>query len=95
MKPRKFNVNAAIQEVELLLEKEKNISAALKAAIKMLIMLISLLANRLNVNSNNSSKPPSEDQNRKRGQRNKNSDKKPGGQNGHVGAKLKKVEHPG
>ena len=85
MKPNKVSVNATIQEVESLLEKEKNISPALKASIKMMILLVDLLSGRANLNSKNSSKPPADDKNRKRGSKNKKSNKKPGGQNGHVG----------
>lgn len=94
MKPNKVSVNATIQEVESLLEKEKNISPALKASIKMMILLVDLLSGRANLNSKNSSKPPSDDKNRKRGSKNEKSNKKPGGQNGHIGTKLKKVYCP-
>ncbi|MCK4870880.1 MAG: IS66 family transposase [Gammaproteobacteria bacterium] len=94
MKLNNVNVNGAIKEVEFLLAKEKNMSPALKAAIKILIMLVTILANSLGVTSKNSSKPPSDDKNRKRGSMNKKSDKKPGGQKGHVGTKLKKIADP-
>lgn len=94
MKSNKISVNETIQEVKTLLEQEKNISPALKAAIKMMILLVETLAGRSASNSKNSSKPPAEDKNRKRGSWNKNSDKKPGGQKGRVGVKLKKVDCP-
>jgi transposase len=94
MKLNNISVNSAIQQAEELLEKEKSIAPALKAAIRVLIVLISLLASRFGANSKNSSKPPSEDKNRKRGSNRKKSGKKPGGQHGHVGTKLKKVENP-
>jgi transposase len=94
MKLNNVSVNSAIQQAEELLEKEKTITPALKAAIKVLIVLISVLANRFGANSKNSSKPPSEDKNRRRGSNREKSGKKPGGQNGHVGAKLKKIDDP-
>jgi Transposase IS66 family. len=94
MKPNKISMNATIAEVETLLEKEKNISPALKAAIKILIVLITMFDKRLGLNSENSSKSPAEDKNRNRGSNRKKSDKKPGGQNGHVGTKLMKVSDP-
>jgi transposase len=94
MKPNKVSMNATIAEVETLLEKEKNISPALKAAIKILIVLITMLDKRLSLNSENSSKPPADDKNRNRSSNRKKSDKKPGGQDGHVGTKLTKVAEP-
>ena len=90
----KMSVNATIKEVESLLKKEKHLSPALKAAIKILIVLITMLANRFGLNSKNSSTPPAEDKKRKRGSSREKSGKKPGGQNGHVGTKLKKVAEP-
>ncbi len=52
-----------------------------------------VLVNRLNLDSRNSSKPPSTDPHRKRNQRPKNNNK-PGGQTGHVGTTLRKVDNP-
>ena len=46
-----------------------------------------------NLNSRNSSKPPSSDPNRKKESRTKG-DKKAGGQKGHVGVTLQKVNNP-
>lgn len=94
MKLNNISINTAIKEAEELIEKDSSLSPAIKTTIKMLIMLISLLAGRLHLNSKNSSKPPADDKNRKRGSNNKKSGKKPGGQNGHVGVKLKKVDCP-
>lgn len=91
---KEISINAVIQEAEQLLEKDKDISSAIKATIKMLIMVIKLLANRININSRNSSKPPSEDKNRRRGSTKKKSLKNPGGQVGHIGTKLKKIAEP-
>jgi len=60
---------------------------------EMLILTISLLANRLNLNSTNSSKPPSSDPNRKMQPKSKTG-KKAGGQKGHIGTTLKKIDNP-
>ena len=90
----KISVNAAIKEVESLLKKEEHLSPALKAAIKILIVLITMFANRFGLNSKNSSAPPAEDKRRKRGSSREKSGKKPGGQNGHIGTKLEKVAEP-
>jgi transposase len=94
MKLDNMSVNNSIQKVEQLLAKEKTISPDLKSSIKILIELTSILIGRLNINSKNSSKPPSEDKNRNRGSNREKSGKKPGGQNGHVGTKLKRVDNP-
>lgn len=88
-----IDVNKTIRQVEALLAQEKKRSPALRALIEVLIMLVTLLVNRLNLNSSNSSKPPSSDPNRKKNIRAGNP-RKPGGQKGHVGTTLKPVEDP-
>jgi transposase len=94
MKLDEISVESVIQEAENLLSKEQSLSPTIKTTMKMMILVIKLLAGRINTNSKNSSKAPSEDKNRKRGSTKKKSDKNPGGQNGHVGTKLKKVSDP-
>ena len=95
MNLKNINVKEAVDKVKDLFTKEKNLSPTFKAAIELLILIIILLCNKLGLNSDNSSKPPSSNPNRKRGTKNKkNSGKKPGGQNGHVGTRLNKVDDP-
>ena len=65
MKLTKVNVTKTIEEVSLLLDKEK-LSPVLKAAIQLLLTVVTLLAERLSLNSSNSSKSPSTDPNRKK-----------------------------
>ncbi len=89
-----IDINSSLEKVKSLLKKEKKISPALKAAIEMLLLIITLLSNRLGLNSSNSSKPPSSDPNRKKGTNNKNSTNKPGGQKGHKGTTLEPVSDP-
>ena len=90
-----IDINAAIKDVENLLAQENNISPAMKAAIKMLLLVIKLMGNRLGLNSSNSSKPPSSDPNRAKKNSTDNDKKnKPGGQHGHVGTTLKPEENP-
>lgn len=88
-----INVEEAVKKVQSLLADEVNISPALKASIGVLLLLISILANRLGLNSKNSSKPPSTDPNRIKQSRTK-ADRKPGGQPGHDGNTLRKVDNP-
>jgi transposase len=87
------DIDAIIAQAKNILAKEK-ISPAFKAIFELLITLFASVFNRLNLNSNNSSKPPSSDLNRKRGSKRKKSTKKKGGQNGHAGFTLEAVESP-
>jgi len=94
-----INITAAIKEIEKLLAQEKDISQAMRAAIKVLLLVIKLMGNRLGLNSSNSSKPPSSDQNRDKKNSTDNEEKnknkrKPGGQHGHVGTTLTPEKNP-
>ena len=93
MKIESIDVPEAINKVRKILEEEKRIPSSLKAAIEILILLVTILANRLKLNSSNSSKPPSTDPNRKRKLK-ASGDKKQGGQFGHKGDRLEKVKNP-
>lgn len=93
VKLENIDIDETLKEVESLLSTEKNISPALLSMIKIMIMLLKLLTNRIGLNSNNSSKPPSSDPNRLKPTR-KKSDKKPGGQKGHVGTTLNQIDDP-
>jgi transposase len=70
----------------------------MKSSIDLLILIVGLLGNRLQINSKNSSKPPSQDPNRLRKTRMdkglKRGKKKQGGQVGHVGSTLVKIDSP-
>ncbi len=83
-----IDVDETVKVARKLLEEEQ-VSPALKAALDVLFLLISLLCNRLNLNSSNSSKPPSSDPNRKKAKR-EPGEKKPGGQAGHNGSTLER-----
>jgi transposase len=88
-----IDIDAMVKEAKILLEEEKDLSPALKSMFGMMVMVIKLLTNRLDLNSRNSSKPPSSDPNRKKESK-KKSDRKPGGQKGHAGTTLRQVEEP-
>jgi transposase len=88
-----INIDATLKKVETLIAEDKDLSPAVKSLMEILVLIITLLANRLNLNSKNSSKPPSSDPNRGKSGRTK-SDNKPGGQNGHVGKTLARVANP-
>lgn len=94
MKLENIDLTKTLENARELLEKEENISPALKSVFEILLVIITIFMNRFGLNSNNSSKSPSSDPNRKRGSTKASSDKKPGGQQGHIGKTLKKVENP-
>lgn len=93
MKLESIDIEATIEKTRRLLEEDQGISPSLKTSIELLLLLVTLLLNRLGLNSSNSSKPPSSDPNRQKKQKEPGA-KKPGGQKGHNGTTLKKVANP-
>ena len=93
MKIDNIDVDSAVSHARQLLAAERDISPALKAALEMILLLVTVLLNRVTLNSKNSSKPPASDPNRNKGSR-KKSDKLSGGQKSHVGTTLRKIENP-
>jgi len=89
-----IDVDEAINSVKALLKKERGLSPALKSAMEVLLLLVSILLNRITLNSKNSSKPPSADPNREKSKKKGQSKRKPGGQKGHNGTTLDPVEDP-
>ena len=88
-----IDIDATLENAAKLIAEDKGLSPATKSLLEVLVLIITLLANRLNLNSKNSSKPPSTDPNRKKTSKEKNGNKA-GGQNGHAGKTLEKVEIP-
>lgn len=88
-----INVEELLKRVKKALKEDMAISSGLRVSIEMMMVLIGLLINRLGINSSNSSKPPSSDPNRLKKTR-KKSGKKPGGQHGHKGSTLEKIDNP-
>ena len=93
MKLEAIDVESTIANTRHLLDEDQSVSPALKASIELLLLLVTLLLNRLGLNSSNSSKPPSSDPNRVK-KKKEPGPKKPGGQKGHNGTTLKKVDSP-
>ena len=92
----KININETIAKIEKSLREDKRIPSEFKALVDLLLLVVKLLVKRLNLNSRNSSRPPSLDPNRERGSKRKGKGKKrrPGGQVGHDGAYLEQVREP-
>lgn len=94
MKIEGIEIDSALKSVRDSLENESGLSPVLKSAIELLLVLVTALLNRLGINSQNSSKPPSADPNREKKPKKGKSEKKPGGQPGHNGTTLQKVDDP-
>jgi transposase len=79
-----------------MIRQDTSLSPQARAMMELLVLVITLLAQKLGHNSSNSSKPPSQDPKRTRGSKKKTTGRKrkPGGQKGHEGASLKQVPNP-
>ena len=93
MKLESINIEEVVTKIKRLLEEEEGLSPALVASIEIMLLVVTLLANRLNLNSKNSSIPPSADPNRKKVKK-PSGKRKPGGQKGHDGTTLRKTDNP-
>ncbi len=95
MKIENIDVLDTIEKAKNALAKDNTISNRSKIIFNLLITIISLLVNKLKLNSTNSSKPPSTDNKGEHGKKKKKKSKKrPGGQPGHNGTTLKPVDNP-
>lgn len=95
MKIENIDVNDTLEKAKASLQEDKHISATTKDIFETLIEVVNLLMNRLNLNSANSSKPPSSDTDTdKKKKERKKSDNPRGGQKGHEGVTLEPVENP-
>jgi transposase len=88
-----IDVEAAIKNVQALLATDNALTPALKAALDMLLLLVTLLIDQKGLNSKNSSIPPASDPNRKKVSKAKSA-RKPDGQKGSKGTTLSKVGNP-
>ena len=88
-----IDVSGTLRRVKKQLEEDQEMSATTRSLIEVLMLIVTLLVNRLGLNSRNSSTSPSNDPNRKKALR-KSSNKKPGAQKGHKGTTLEKVNDP-
>jgi len=96
MKISEVDVTGALEDAEKLVEKDKSVSPHIRAVVKVLIVIIKLFIDKFKLNSSTSSIPPSKDPTRQRGSKRKTKGikRKPGGQKGHEGTTLQKVENP-
>ena len=59
MKIESININKTLESARKQLAEDKSISLGLKSLVELLLVIITLLSDRLNLNSRNSSNPPS------------------------------------
>ena len=93
MKIKDIDINHTVETARKAL-KEENLSPAFRGIFELLLNVVIILFDKLNLNSSNSSKPPSSDKNRKKSSNRKPSNKKPGGQKGHNGSTLTLSDAP-
>lgn len=93
MKLSGIDITEVVEQTKAQLQSDPNVSAALKASIELILMVVVLLANKFGLNSQNSSIPPSNDINRIKSSR-KKSDKPAGGQKGRAGKTLIQTDTP-
>jgi transposase len=98
MKVEDINITESIENAKKQIASDTSLTPALRATFDLLVLINTLLINRLGINSSNSSKPPSLDPNRKKKERKTRKDKgvkrKPGAQKGHKGRTLTKSDNP-
>jgi len=93
LKIESIDIEKALDNARELINQEKALSSSLRAALEVLLLLVTLLLNRTTLNSKNSSKPPATDPHRLKPTR-KKSAKPTGAQAGHIGKTLEKVADP-
>ncbi|MCU7881534.1 MAG: IS66 family transposase, partial [Candidatus Thiodiazotropha sp. (ex Lucinoma aequizonata)] len=94
MKIEYIDVDSAINLVKELFKKESGLSPALRSAVEVFLVLVSLLLNRITLNSKNSSKPPSSNPNRKKTSKKGKAIESRGGRKGITGPTLEPVDDP-
>ncbi len=92
----RIDISQTLKKVEQTLRDDPGLSPAVRSLLELLVLIIQLMANKLGLNSQNSSKPPSQDPHRPRISKKKTAGepRRPGGQPGHEGATLTRIENP-
>ena len=88
-----INITEIVEQTKAQLQTDKTLTPALKMSIELILVVVVMLADKLGLNSKNSSIPPSKDINRKK-QTKEKSDKSAGGQIGRIGKTLTQTENP-
>ena len=64
MKIESIDIKNSIENARKQIAEDKTLSPGIRSTVELLILIITLLVNKLGLNSSNSSKPPSQDPNR-------------------------------
>jgi transposase len=88
-----IDITEVVERTKAQLQSDEDASPALKDSNKLILIVVVMLAQRLGLNSNNSSIPPSKNSNRKKVS-SKPRVKKVGGQIGHKEVTLAPVDEP-
>ena len=96
MKIENIKIPDLIEKTNNELKSAQNIPLSLRVLMRTVLKLLKVLCNRLSLNSGNSSIPPSRDLNRKKRKDKglKKNKRNQGGQKGHEGKTLLKVDNP-
>lgn len=92
-----IDVSGVLQRAKEMAASDRSLSTSFRSVLELLILIIELLLRRGNINSRNSSVPPSQDPYRKRGGLEVvgvAGKRKPGGQSGHKGETLERIANP-
>ena len=93
MKVGGIDIESNIENIKQQIEADNTLSPSMRIAMDLLLLIVTLLCQRLGLNSRNSSKPPSSDPNRNKKPKN-SSTNNTGGQTGHKGSTLNLDENP-
>ena len=95
MKVNGIDIESHVERIKLQIEADSTLSPSMRATFDLLLLIVTLLCQRLGLNSRNSSKPQSSDFNRKKEAKNtNNSGNKSGGQKGRKGQTLPLDSNP-
>ena len=84
MKVNGIDIESNVEKIKQQIEADTTLSLSMRTTLDLLLLIVTLLCQRLGLNSRNSSKPPSTDPNRKKESKN-SSGNNSGGQKGHNG----------
>ena len=93
MKVSGIDIESNVEKIKQQIKADTTLSPSMRTTLDLLLLIVTLLCQRLGLNSSNSSKPPSTDLNRKKEPKN-NSKKNSGGQKGHNGSTLSLDSNP-
>lgn len=88
-----INIPELVEQTKAQLQQDEALTPALKMSIELILLVVVMLANKLGLNSQNSSLPPSTDINRTKPTKTRSS-KSAGGQKGRVGKTLAQTSTP-